>query len=264
VFTPKKAEDRKSSIWVRDLNDNSEQRVTETQFYRIGLTSCSSDEQGIAFHAQTSESYCIGYLNLETGKNLVKPDCYSPQFIQGHKIIFCTGVSRPGFCYHQLGLWDPESDSLNFLSSDEEICNRLLAVSRESGTIAAVRSDAYTQMNEYIDILDLFGKAKITRLVSLTGLIRFLNFPQFSPDGKFLLWNMEHRLFVTELKNKQSVMVADQTMPDYFGWSPDGQQIFFTSQRGSGYDIYVSDPKGKRTQRITSSREIETHLFWMD
>lgn len=280
VMGTKSKQNPHSKICTSKLDGGQSKELLKTNYPAVDLYSHSPDENVIAYQVNLKDSTLIGYLNLKAKENRQMPDSFSPQLIGNGKLFFCSRSSRPGFCYHLLSLWNLRSQKLDTLAHEEDICNRVVAVSEKAGLLAVVRSDAGTQLNEYIDILDLFtltnpstrlginrnesGNIKISKLITLTGHIRFLNLPKFSPDGRLLLSDWEHWLHVTDLATQKSTRVADKASPDFFGWSPDGQSIFFTSQGYRGSDIYTADPDGSNLRRITNTSQMETHIHWID
>ena len=45
-------------------------------------------------------------------------------------------------------------------------------------------------------------------------------------------------------------------------WSPDGTQIAFSSRRGGTFDIFVMSADGTGSQRLTTTREDDSHPTW--
>ena len=216
-----------ASIWQSDLKGASRKKLFQTDFPQIELFDFSPDEQRIVFQGKSADSFTVGYLNLKSGKYLSLNQAYSPRFLTNTKILVLASPSQTGLCYHLLARWDVARQSLDTLFYSDEICNRIVNLSPQRNLLAVIRSDANTQMNEFIDVLDTAAQMKISKAAQSFGLIRILGGPDFSPDGKYLAWVSEHWLHLTDLKIKESKIVAERLMTDDFAWSPYGGEIAF-------------------------------------
>ena len=214
-----------SSIWMKNLSENASRELLKTDFSGIKLCDLSLDEKRILFQAQAADSFTVGYLNLQSGKLLQLQSAYSPRFLTNTKILVLAEPSRPGFCYHILGCWDVVKEKLDTLAYTPETCNRVLGISSSRNLLALVRSDAGTQMNEYIDIVDTSGQIAIPQAARSSGLIRILGGPTFSPGNKQLAWVAEHWLMVTDLQTRETKRIVERLMTDDFAWSPYGGEI---------------------------------------
>ncbi|HEY1774432.1 MAG TPA: Tol-Pal system beta propeller repeat protein TolB [Gammaproteobacteria bacterium] len=81
--------------------------------------------------------------------------------------------------------------------------------------------------------------------------------PSFSPDGKSLALTLSTRpgnqnIYVMDLATKKlrRVTTSDATDTEA-SWSPDGQSLYFTSDRGGSPQIYKISVQGGEPQRIT-------------
>jgi TolB protein len=82
--------------------------------------------------------------------------------------------------------------------------------------------------------------------------------PAFSPDGKRLALTLSGSsgnldIYVLDLATQAQVRVTDDPAIDTEAvWSPDGQTLYFTSDRGGGPQIYAAAPQaGARARRVS-------------
>lgn len=98
-------------------------------------------------------------------------------------------------------------------------------------------------------------------------------FASFSPDGKKLAYNYIFREFrawkryeggmaddirVFDLESKESRKITDNPNQDLFPmWSPDGQSLFYASDRDSHMNLYRFDFKNNQTTQLTNYTEYD-------
>jgi Tol biopolymer transport system component len=97
---------------------------------------------------------------------------------------------------------------------------------------------------QYIDIVDAKGLSKV----------------DISSDGRFLAYHRldkttsKNNIFIFDLlENRESVLVRDPADDKLLGWTPDGQHIFFTSDRmgtSDGWLLAVQQGKPKGLSRM--------------
>jgi dipeptidyl aminopeptidase/acylaminoacyl peptidase len=94
--------------------------------------------------------------------------------------------------------------------------------------------------------------------------------PEWSPDGKKLLWRVVHpnlkraAVVVFETSTGRATVVNEQHDPKWVempfaGWSPDGNRVLFTSEADGWSHLYVAPSRGGEATQITRGRwEIHT------
>ena len=81
--------------------------------------------------------------------------------------------------------------------------------------------------------------------------------PAYSPDGRHLVLTLGSidgnlDIYVMNLSNKKvKRLTTDRSIDTEGSWSPDGKQIYFTSDRSGGAQIYRIDSSGGIPERIT-------------
>ena len=86
-----------------------------------------------------------------------------------------------------------------------------------------------------------------------------------SRDGDYAIYEMDadgggqRRLTEHDVSTSSPARLFFQIEP---AWSPDGTRIAFTSRRSGDFDVYVMNADGTGTQRLTSTRENDTHPSW--
>ena len=82
--------------------------------------------------------------------------------------------------------------------------------------------------------------------------------PSFSPDGKRLALTLSGNtgnldVYVLDLATQALTRITeDPAIDTEAAWSPDGQTLYFTSDRGGGPQVYAAEPRaGSRARRIT-------------
>lgn len=267
-----------ANIWQADLKGASRKKLLQTDFTQVEICDFSPDEQRIVFQGKSADSFTVGYLNLKSGKYLSLKQAYSPRFLTNTRIVVLASPSQTGFCYHLLARWNVASQKLDTLSYSDEICNRIVSLSPPRNLLAVIRSDEHTQMSEFIDVLDTAAQIKIPKAAQSIGLIRILGGPDFSPDGKYLAWVSEHWLHLTDLKTKESKIVAERLMTDDFAWSPYGGEVAFAfippkkpkecqtcpkSVMKKAPGIFLVNQAGDTFERVTYSGRVEGRIFWI-
>jgi len=278
VLKSKTDKEQNAALWQCDLKGAHQKSLLQTDFSQIELCDFSPDEQRIVFQGKSADSFTVGYLNLKSGKYLSLNQSYSPRFLTNTKILVLAAPSQTGLCYHLLARWNVAQHSLDTLSYSDEICNRIVNLSPQRNLLAVTRSDANTQMNEFIDVLDTAAQMKISKAAQSFGLIRILGGPDFSPDGKYLAWVSEHWLHLTDLKIKESKIVAERLMTDDIAWSPYGGEIAFAfippkkpkecqtcpkSVLKKAPGIFIVNQTGDTFERVTYSRGVDGRIFWI-
>ena len=117
----------------------------------------------------------------------------------------------------------------------------------------------YIPSNDNYDIfiMDFDGNNKI----NLTNTSSYEKFPQFSPDGSFIIYQGWHKgkmeIFFTNIFDKNRINLTRNSKSNDIishgnSFSPDGQSIVFTSERDGDRNIYIMNTDGTNQERITS------------
>ncbi len=86
-----------------------------------------------------------------------------------------------------------------------------------------------------------------------------------SRDGDYALFEMnadgegQSRLTESDSDPSDPAGLFFQVEPS---WSPDGSRIAFASQRSGNFDIYVMNADGTETQKVTSTKQNDSHPTW--
>jgi len=137
----------------------------------------------------------------------------------------------PGWLY--IDTWSPDGQFLfcRHARPDKDNSSRLVRVSVDDGSM------------QYIDAVDANGLSKV----------------DISSDGRFLAYHRQDKttsksdIFIFDLlENRESVFVRNPADDKLLGWTPDGQKIFFTSDRMGTTDgwllaVQQGQPKGLPT-----------------
>ncbi len=118
-------------------------------------------------------------------------------------------------------------------------------------------------MRKDIYVVDMDG----SNLKRITFYNRIAMFPDWSPDGKFLLFSAFVRsypdLFIANLLNGNVVTLVRSNYQDIGGrFSPDGKYVAFSSTRSGNSEIYRVDRNGKNLVRLTYSPYIDVSPAW--
>ena len=267
-----------SSIRQCGLDGWNQKEVLGNQPGKIQLADHSPDETRVLFQTEKSGTFSVGYLNLRGGKLLRLGNAYSPRFQTNTEVLLLSAPARQGWCYHLLANWNVASQKLDTLWYNEEVCNRVINLSRNRKVVALIRSDAYSQMAEYIDILDTAGTVINPKVATSTGLIRILGGPKFSPNAQLIVWVAEHWLQLTDLKTRETRRLAERLMTDDFAWSPYGGEIAFAfnppinpkecstcprSVAKQAPGLFTVDIGGSVFERINYENRAEKQIFWV-
>ena len=123
-----------------------------------------------------------------------------------------------------------------------------------------VFSTYYPDNDNYdIFIMDYDGGNK-ENLTNTTG---YEQFPQFSPDGSFIIYQGWQKgkmeIFFTSLIDKNRINITrNNNFHDIIShgnaFSPDGQTIVFTSERDGDRNIYITEVSGNNQIKLTSHK----------
>ncbi len=120
-----------------------------------------------------------------------------------------------------------------------------------------VYSTYFPQNDNYdIYIMNYDGSQK----ENLTNTASYEKFPQFSPDGSFIIYQGWQKgkmeIFFTSLLDRNRVNLtrsisSNDIISHGNAFSPDGQLVVFTSDRDGNRDIYLMNTNGDNQQQIT-------------
>ena len=93
--------------------------------------------------------------------------------------------------------------------------------------------------------------------------IRFARTPDVSPDGKLVAFSYLGDIWIVEtiggIARPVTMHQAHDTAPVF---SPDGQQIAFSSNRHGSYDVFVVAAQGGRPRRLTFDSAADMVCGW--
>ena len=99
-----------------------------------------------------------------------------------------------------------------------------------------------------------------TNKENLTNTSTYEKFPQFSPDGSFLIYQGWHKgkmeIFFLGLLDKNNINItrnvkSNDILSHGNSFSPDGQSIVFTSERDGNRNIYLMKISGSEVDQLT-------------
>ena len=100
-----------------------------------------------------------------------------------------------------------------------------------------------------------------TQKENLTNTTSYEKFPQFSPDGSFIIYQGWQKgkmeIFFTSLLDKNRINLtrninSNDIISHGNAFSPDGQLIVFTSERDGDRNIYIMQTNGDNQEKITN------------
>lgn len=101
------------------------------------------------------------------------------------------------------------------------------------------------------------GKQQTLSKQSIAG-----NFSCWSPDGKYLIYTRNGKLWIFDIKSDHEAELFSMDTPIIrSAWSPDGAQIAFDSgnpEKTGNLDIYIIDTDGTNLKRLTSHPKIDS------
>ena len=102
-----------------------------------------------------------------------------------------------------------------------------------------------------------------TNKENLTNTTGYEKFPQFSPDGSFLVYQGWQRgkmeIFFVSLLEKNNINISrninsNDILSHGNSFSPDGQKIVFTSERDGDRNIYLMKINGSEIEQLTDNK----------
>ena len=101
-----------------------------------------------------------------------------------------------------------------------------------------------------------------TNRENLTNTDSYEKFPQFSPDGSFIIYQGWHKgnmeIYFTSLLDKNRINLTRNSLSNDIishgnSFSPDGQTIVFTSERDGNKEIYRIDIESKNLKNLSNN-----------
>lgn len=130
--------------------------------------------------------------------------------------------------------WSADGKRLAFLAKDEKGKNQVFIAERESGRIHNLSANTASRGASWADL---------------------------SPDGRQVVWVADMRerrpIIVTDAETGHSRVLTEGVSAGHESprWSPDGRQIAFVSNRGSGMnlrnDVFVMDANGNSSRNLS-------------
>jgi Tol biopolymer transport system component/DNA-binding winged helix-turn-helix (wHTH) protein len=107
------------------------------------------------------------------------------------------------------------------------------------------------------------SKRKASEPTSLISSTHFENGPQYSPDGKRVVFHSTrsgtNEIWVASADGSNAVQLTSlgATLAGAPRWSPNGREIVFDSTVGGEYDVYTIDANGGKPRRLTDHPSID-------
>jgi TolB protein len=79
--------------------------------------------------------------------------------------------------------------------------------------------------------------------------------PDWSSDGKAVVYDAEHGIWVQTLDGASSYGITDSARDTTPVWSPDGSRVAFSRMQHDHWEIYVVNPDGSNVTRLTTTPE---------
>jgi TolB protein len=96
-------------------------------------------------------------------------------------------------------------------------------------------------------------QSRITELISVTG-----SSPSWSPDGKKIVLESEGDIYVLDVETSRTKRLTTASEWDLFPvFSPDGEAIAFTSDRGGKTGVYLMSSDGSRQRALSLKNDNE-------
>jgi tricorn protease len=109
-------------------------------------------------------------------------------------------------------------------------------------------------------ILILLFSLLFSTLFSQNSLVRY---PSIDPLGKNIAFVFQGDIWVMNLENKQTNRITIHNAYDALPvWSPDGEQIAFSSNRFGSMDVFVINKNGSGLKRLTYHPSFDRVNSW--
>ena len=112
-------------------------------------------------------------------------------------------------------------------------------------------------------ILTLFFATSTLITCDAQDLMRWIQQPSISPNGKWIAFSYQGNLWKVSSKGGQAIQLTDEGYySGYPIWSKDGSKIGYAADQYGNFDIFVIDADGKNKKRLTfdSRREIPSEF----
>lgn len=141
--------------------------------------------------------------------------------------------------FEEYPAWSPNGKLIAFISDRRQVKGKYT-------------SDLYTMRAD---------GSKMSLLVECPGSCRH---PEWAPDGKSLVYQMDKDLYIVELNDPKPVRLTQGGVNQYPAWSPDGQWIAFVRSVTADPPafIYLARPDGTDLHALTGERLGPRQLSW--
>ena len=213
------------------------------------VSSAQLDHTTIAFTSDRDSDWMAAERNVMSELYLMGPN--------GDQIRRLT--EAPG--YDEAPAWSPDGQTITFVSHRDQVLQ--------------IPNDKFFRGEIYVTNVDGSNPINLTQSLKKPDV-----YPDWSPDGQQIAFTsvkvFDKPIFVHGRPNWGNldiwVMDADggnpRNLTDHDArdstadWSPDGQQIAFTSNRNGNFDIYMMDSNGANLIRLTIHRAIDGEPDW--
>jgi Tol biopolymer transport system component len=203
-------------LYLRDLRTGVDRALTQADDFNVGLSAISTDSTLVAY-----QSYANG----------------------------CDGKGRrPALCLVSVAGNGPPT-SMVLVESDEILEIAPMAWSPSGRTLAvALRREDRTAQVGVVAVPD--GSVQVLQSVDWRGPTRIF----FSPDGRDLVFDLpandssdERHIVMLAADGSRGVTVVEHSSQNIaMGWTPDGSELLFASDRGGRMGLWAQPMTGRR------------------
>lgn len=173
-------------------------------------------------------------------------NCFFPSVSKdGNWIAFDSNIGNPGnfYCVWKIKIDGTEKKRINYDSTQGEVRQPdwfpdgiRLAVSRYFVNHGGARE---------IAIIDTAGNS----IATLTNNTEIDRLPRVSPDGQYIVWWKDLKVFTIKTDGSQLTQIAINAINPY--WSPDGTKIVYTNVTHDDGRIWMMNKDGTGRRKIT-------------
>jgi Tol biopolymer transport system component len=257
-------------------------------------------DNNIGYLAKAGANEGVGYTNGKGFKEKLRSPSWSPD---GSKVIYEKQDWKPRPQNQLLYSWDPKyeyryTDVFPSFSGDGKL---LICEKDDNSSVAVMDADGsdrvrifnneksycfspawspddqwivfgyggYFQERKTASAQLMLMKRDGTNAQQLTGDMPNAGFPNFSPDGKHVVYRVwskdkpeDNGLRIINIDDK-TVRVLTTEYDNLPYWSPDGTKILFTRKHeGNNFDIFTINPDGTNLHQLTTFPANDAHAVW--
>jgi Tol biopolymer transport system component len=268
--------DRDGNQDIYTLNsDGSDLRRLTTQPGVDRAPAWSPDGQQLAFVSDRSGQAVLFLMNVQSGEVTLLLELHDPgQSLSSSRMSWSPDGNYLAYTITETGQREIFIEVISVETGATKRLHRGMAPSwSPDGARLAFNAGQIPQ----IAVMPSGGGEIVPLLSKPAGSFSVDLLPVWSPDGASILFTstrgtteedyreegINYDVYVQDINEDDGVRLTDSPSRDQaWGWSPDGTQFVFTTNRDGNAEIYIGDIQGGEPQNLTKNSAEDTEASW--